>query len=72
MSSVTISARGEQRIRAGHPWIYRADVVDVSASSAHHALKPRTFSSGIPRAAHCAWLARVTSPSWSVGNSHVS
>jgi 23S rRNA (cytosine1962-C5)-methyltransferase len=33
MSSVTISARGEQRIRAGHPWIYRADVVDVSASS---------------------------------------
>jgi 23S rRNA (cytosine1962-C5)-methyltransferase len=32
-SSVTISARGEQRVRAGHPWIYRADVVDVSATS---------------------------------------
>jgi len=32
-STVTISARGEQRIRAGHPWIYRADVVDVSATS---------------------------------------
>ena len=31
--TVTISARGEQRIRAGHPWIYRADVVDVSAIS---------------------------------------
>jgi 23S rRNA (cytosine1962-C5)-methyltransferase len=31
--TVTISARGEQRIRAGHPWIYRADVVDVSATS---------------------------------------
>jgi hypothetical protein len=25
-SSVTISARGEERIRSGHPWIYRADV----------------------------------------------
>jgi len=31
--TVTISARGEQRVRAGHPWIYRADVVDVSATS---------------------------------------
>jgi 23S rRNA (cytosine1962-C5)-methyltransferase len=26
-----ISARGEQRVRGGHPWIYRADVVDVDA-----------------------------------------
>jgi 23S rRNA (cytosine1962-C5)-methyltransferase len=32
MSSVVISARGEQRIRIGHPWIYRADVVDVQAA----------------------------------------
>ena len=32
MSSVVVSARGEQRIRAGHPWIYRADVVDVRAT----------------------------------------
>jgi 23S rRNA (cytosine1962-C5)-methyltransferase len=31
-SVVTISPRGEQRIRAGHPWIYRADVVDVHAA----------------------------------------
>ena len=30
--TVTISARGENRIRAGHPWIYRADVVDVQAA----------------------------------------
>jgi 23S rRNA (cytosine1962-C5)-methyltransferase len=30
-STVVISARGEQRVRGGHPWIYRADVVDVSA-----------------------------------------
>src|SRR5262245_31454259 len=29
---VVISARGEQRLRSGHPWIYRADVVDVHAS----------------------------------------
>ena len=32
MASVVVSARGEQRIRGGHPWIYRADVVDVSAA----------------------------------------
>ena len=32
MSSVVVSARGEQRIRVGHPWIYRADVVDVQAA----------------------------------------
>ncbi len=30
--SVTISARGEQRVRHGHPWIYRTDVVDVDAA----------------------------------------
>jgi len=30
--TVIISARGEQRVRAAHPWIYRADVVDVSAT----------------------------------------
>jgi 23S rRNA (cytosine1962-C5)-methyltransferase len=28
---VLISPRGEARIRAGHPWIYRADVTSVSA-----------------------------------------
>lgn len=27
-----ISARGEERVRRGHPWIYRADLVDVSAA----------------------------------------
>jgi 23S rRNA (cytosine1962-C5)-methyltransferase len=32
-STVTISPRGEQRVRGGHPWIYRADVVDVRASA---------------------------------------
>jgi 23S rRNA (cytosine1962-C5)-methyltransferase len=31
-STVVISARGEQRIRGGHPWVYRTDVVSVSAS----------------------------------------
>jgi 23S rRNA (cytosine1962-C5)-methyltransferase len=29
---VVVSSRGEQRVRSGHPWIYRADVVDVEAS----------------------------------------
>jgi len=29
--TVTISARGEERLRSGHPWIYRADVKSVSA-----------------------------------------
>ena len=33
MPSVVINARGEQRVRGGHPWIYRADVVDVDAAS---------------------------------------
>jgi 23S rRNA (cytosine1962-C5)-methyltransferase len=29
--SVVISARGDERLQAGHPWIYRGDVVDVRA-----------------------------------------
>ena len=33
MSTVTISSRGEQRVRSGHPWVYRADVVDVQAEA---------------------------------------
>jgi 23S rRNA (cytosine1962-C5)-methyltransferase len=33
MPSVVISPRGEQRVRGGHPWIYRADVVDVDAAA---------------------------------------
>jgi 23S rRNA (cytosine1962-C5)-methyltransferase len=28
---VTISSRGEERLRSGHPWIYRADIKDVAA-----------------------------------------
>lgn len=31
-STVVISARGEQRVRSGHPWIYRSDVAGVQAS----------------------------------------
>jgi 23S rRNA (cytosine1962-C5)-methyltransferase len=30
---VTVSSRGEHRIRGGHPWVYRADVSDVHASA---------------------------------------
>jgi 23S rRNA (cytosine1962-C5)-methyltransferase len=31
MATVVITHRGEERIRSGHPWIYRSDVLDVSA-----------------------------------------
>jgi len=27
-----VSARGEQRLRSGHPWIYRTDIVDARAT----------------------------------------
>lgn len=30
--SVAVSARGEQRIHSGHPWVYRSDVGDVRAA----------------------------------------
>jgi 23S rRNA (cytosine1962-C5)-methyltransferase len=30
--TVIISSRGEDRVRRGHPWIYRADIVDVRAA----------------------------------------
>ena len=30
--TVTISSRGETRLRSGHPWIYRADIGDVHAA----------------------------------------
>src|SRR5215471_14009005 len=33
MPSVTISRRGEDRVRAGHPWIYRSDVSAAAASA---------------------------------------
>src|SRR5690348_7176428 len=33
MPSVTISRRGEDRVRSGHPWIYRSDVTGVDASA---------------------------------------
>ena len=28
---VVVSTRGEERLRSGHPWIYRADVPDIRA-----------------------------------------
>jgi 23S rRNA (cytosine1962-C5)-methyltransferase len=31
--TIVISARGEQRLRTGHPWIYRADMADVRADA---------------------------------------
>jgi 23S rRNA (cytosine1962-C5)-methyltransferase len=32
MSVVTITHRGEERIRSGHPWIYKSDVAKIDAS----------------------------------------
>jgi 23S rRNA (cytosine1962-C5)-methyltransferase len=32
MSTVIISQRGEERVRSGHPWVYRSDVAQVSAA----------------------------------------
>src|SRR5437868_5773407 len=32
MPSVSIDRRGEHRVRAGHPWIYRSDVTTIDAS----------------------------------------
>src|SRR4051812_25434336 len=32
MSTATISRRGEDRARAGHPWIYRSDVIGAEAA----------------------------------------
>src|SRR5262245_26584893 len=48
MPSVVISARGEQRVREGHPWIYRADVVDVDAAGGDivHVIGPRRRTIG--------------------------
>jgi 23S rRNA (cytosine1962-C5)-methyltransferase len=34
MPAVTISRKGEQRVQAGHPWVYRSDVVGAEAVSA--------------------------------------
>ncbi|MDO8677805.1 MAG: class I SAM-dependent rRNA methyltransferase [Acidobacteriota bacterium] len=31
MPTAVVNAKGEDRIRGGHPWIYRSDVMDVSA-----------------------------------------
>ena len=32
-ATASVSARGEERLRSGHPWIYRADVTDVHAEA---------------------------------------
>jgi 23S rRNA (cytosine1962-C5)-methyltransferase len=36
--TVTISARGEDRLQSGHPWIYRADLGDVHATGGDRVL----------------------------------
>src|SRR2546426_973704 len=32
-ATVTITPRGEERLRGGHPWIYRSDVAEVRADA---------------------------------------
>jgi 23S rRNA (cytosine1962-C5)-methyltransferase len=31
-ASVTVTAKGEKRIRGGHPWVYRSDIADVQGA----------------------------------------
>jgi 23S rRNA (cytosine1962-C5)-methyltransferase len=31
LPTITVSPKGEDRVRSGHPWVYRSDVVDGSA-----------------------------------------
>ena len=33
ISAITVSHRAEDRIRRGHPWVYRSDVVEVAAAA---------------------------------------
>jgi 23S rRNA (cytosine1962-C5)-methyltransferase len=33
IATATVTPRGEERIRSGHPWIYRSDVADTHASA---------------------------------------
>ncbi len=33
MPAVSVTRRGEERVRAGHPWVYRSDVASVDASA---------------------------------------
>src|ERR1043165_2040555 len=33
LPQVVINSRGEERLRGGHPWIYRADVADICAEA---------------------------------------
>jgi 23S rRNA (cytosine1962-C5)-methyltransferase len=36
--TVTVAARAEQRLRSGHPWIYRSDLVEVHAAGGDRVL----------------------------------
>jgi 23S rRNA (cytosine1962-C5)-methyltransferase len=46
MSTVTITKRGEERIRNGHPWVYRSDVSKADAGAGETVLV--TGSRGVP------------------------
>jgi len=36
--TVTITARGEERLRSGHPWVYRSDLVNANAGAGDRVL----------------------------------
>ena len=35
---MTITARGEERLRSGHPWVYRSDLVNANAGAGDRVL----------------------------------
>jgi 23S rRNA (cytosine1962-C5)-methyltransferase len=51
-----ISARGEERVASGHPWIYRGDVADVRAAAGDIVIvrspRGRTLGSAFYSVAH--------------------
>ena len=36
MNSIRVNQRGANRIRAGHLWIYKSDLVDIEQRGARH------------------------------------
>ena len=69
MPIVTISRRGEERVRGGHPWVYRSDVTEVDAAAgdivAGHRSRGRgrsaTRFSAIDRKLPSGWWRPATS-----------
>ncbi|MBI2220715.1 MAG: class I SAM-dependent rRNA methyltransferase [Acidobacteria bacterium] len=52
--SVTVSHRGEERIRAGHPWVYRSDIIAVEHAGAGEIVRVVSGRGGRHRPLGCA------------------